>query len=292
MGELKHKTAELDGVGVHYVEARPRPSRPSTSTRPPILLIHGLGASWLTWQLNIQPLVEAGYTVIALDLPGHGDSAKPQGLDYHPEGGAELVHVFQQALGIPKAILVGNSAGGLIAALVALNHPDAVDRLVLAAPGGLGREVSWPLRLVSLPLVGELVYLLGLIDIYDVRKSIFHRPPAVLDQLWPEMQRINDLPGARQAALRGIRSSINIFGQRRERMILSRLEALKTPVLAVWGQEDRIIPAYHASLVRERLPDSLVEIIPDCGHWPHMEQARRFNHLLIQFLADDGPPDP
>lgn len=280
---IEHKIVGLGGlagVGVHYVRA---------GRGPAVLLIHGLGSSWLTWQLNIQPLVEAGYTVIALDLPGHGDSGNLPGLDYHPGGGAELVHEFLKALDILKAHLVGNSAGGLIAGLVALDHPQIVDRLVLVSAGGLGREVSWPLRLVSLPVAGELVYRLGLIDIYDVRKSIFYRPPPFLDQLWPEMRRINDLPGARRAALKSIRSSINIFGQRRERLILTRLKEIDVPLMTVWGQQDRIIPVSHADAVRERLPESLVHTIPDCGHWPQMEQAESFNNLLIRFLGDSGP---
>lgn len=265
---------------MHYVRA---------GRGPAILLIHGLGSSWLTWQLNIPPLVDAGYTVIALDLPGHGDSGDPPRLNHHPGGGAELVHGFLQALDISKAHLVGNSAGGLIAGLVALEHPKIVDRLVLVSAGGLGREVSWPLRLVSLPLVGELVYRLGLIDIFDVRKSIFHLPPHFLDQLWPEMRRVNELPGARRVALRGIRSSIDIFGQRRERLILTRLKDLKVPVMTIWGEQDRIIPVSHASIVRQNFPQCRVHTIPDCGHWPQMEQAEIFNRILIQFLAGSRP---
>ena len=103
------------------------------------------------------------------------------------------------------------------------------------------------------------------------------------------MQRTNDLPGARRAALRGIRSSINLFGQKRERLILTSLKDLKAPLMTIWGEQDRIIPVSHADAVRERLPDSLVHTIPDCGHWPQMEQAESFNDLLIRFLGDSGP---
>lgn len=146
--QLEHNTVDLAGVRVHYVRA---------GQGPAVLLIHGLGSSWLSWRENIQPLAQAGYTVIAFDLPGHGDSGRALGLDYHPAGGADLAGGLLRALDIPKAHLVGNSAGGLIAGLVALDHPQMVDRLVLVAAGGLGREVSWLLRLVSLPMAGELV---------------------------------------------------------------------------------------------------------------------------------------
>ncbi len=281
--QLEHNTVNLAGVRVHYVRA---------GRGPAVLLIHGLGSSWLTWRENIQPLARAGYTVIAFDLPGHGDSDSARGLDYHPAGGADLVNDFLQALDIPRAHLVGNSAGGLIAGLVALDRPQIVDRLVLVAAGGLGREVSLLLRLVSLPLAGELVYRLGLINKYDIPKNIFYRPPAFLDRLWPEMRRSNDLPSARQAALRGIRSSINLFGQRGDRRILTRLEDLKAPLMTIWGEQDRIIPVSHAGAVRRRLPKSLVHTFPDCGHWPQMEQAERFNNLLIPFLGRGKPSAP
>ena len=280
MPDIEHQTVGLAGIPVHYVRA---------GQGPAILLIHGLGSSWLTWQLNIQPLVQAGYTVIALDLPGHGDSGKPADLDYHPAAAAELVHGFLHALDIPRAHLVGNSGGGLVAGLVALAHPEMVDRLVLVSAGGLGREVSWPLRLVSLPLAGELVYRLGLIDIYDIPKSIFYRPPAFLDQVWPEIQRTNGRSGARRTALRAIRSSIDLFGQKPERLILNRLNDLKAPLMTIWGEQDQIIPVSHAQALREILPDSLVYTIPECGHWPQMEHAERFNGLLIQFLGDRRP---
>ncbi len=104
MAKIEHKTAGLAGVRVHYVRAGHGPPGPT------ILLIHGLGSSWLTWRENIQPLVQAGYTVIALDLPGHGDSDNTPDLDYHPAGGAELVYEFLDILGssdlpLPSAYL-------------------------------------------------------------------------------------------------------------------------------------------------------------------------------------------
>ena len=278
--QLEHNTVDLAGVRVHYVRA---------GQGPAVLLIHGLGSSWLSWRENIQPLAQAGYTVIAFDLPGHGDSGRALGLDYHPAGGADLAGGLLRALDIPKAHLVGNSAGGLIAGLVALDHPQMVDRLVLVAAGGLGREVSWLLRLVSLPMAGELVYRLGMIKKYDIPKNLFYSPPAFLDQLWPEMARFNELPAARQAVLRGIRSSINLFGQKGERRILARLKDLKAPLMTIWGERDRIIPVSHAGAVHRELPESQVHIFADYGHWPQMEQADRFNALLIPFLGGKKP---
>ena len=87
--------------------------------------------------------------------------------------------------------------------------------------------------------------------------------------------------------LQSIRSSVNLFGQRRENMILGRLSKLPLPILTVWGEEDIIIPASQTKAVARLLPRSIVNTIPNCGHWPHMEQEDTFNELLANFLRED-----
>ena len=126
---MEHKTVNLDGVNVHYVEA---------GEGPHLVLVHGLGASHVTWYENIQPLADAGFHVLAPDLPGHGDSDKPKSINYDPPAGANLLDSFLKAIDVRRAALVGNSAGGLVSALYALDHPHRVDRLILVAAGGMG----------------------------------------------------------------------------------------------------------------------------------------------------------
>ena len=122
---------------------------------PAVLLLHGLGSSLDTWRRNVQPLADAGYRVLAPDLPGHGDSDKPVSLDYDPLAAVDFTSRLLDALGVQKASLVGNSAGGLVVTMFALEHPERTGRLALVAPGGLGRQISWFLRLMSVPAIGE-----------------------------------------------------------------------------------------------------------------------------------------
>jgi pimeloyl-ACP methyl ester carboxylesterase len=288
MQQAEHKRVVLRGLNVHYVQA---------GQGPVVLLLHGLGTSLVTWSRNIEPLAAAGFTVLAPDLPGHGDSDKPAHLSYDPVDGALLIHQFLQSLDVARVSLVGNSAGGLVVGLFALSHPEKVDRLVLVASGGLGRRVSWFLRFFSLPILGDLFYQPQLQNVTDFSKRIFFQAPPFLDEVLAEMNRVRALPGARRAGLRAIRSSINFLGQRQLRYILPRLKQLPVPLLTVWGREDNIIPVSQAGVVRQELPHSLVRIMPQCGHWPHMEKAEQFNDLLIRFLRgalDDGisPADP
>ena len=251
-----------------------------------VLLLHGLADSLLSWYCNVDALADAGYRVIAPDLPGSGDSDKPGHLEYDPVSAAEFIYDFAQELQVERFSLVGNSAGGLIAGLFALEHPEMVEKMALVCSGGFGRRVSWLLRALSVPLLGNLVYQPWLNNQMGLTKLLFHRPPAVLDELLPEMNRMKLLPGAREAVLRGIRSSINLRGVRKEGYIMERLKSSNVPLMTVWGAEDRIIPAAHAENVRLELPQSIVEVIPECGHWPQMEKPDLFNPMLISFLGD------
>ena len=280
MPRLEHKHINLAGINLHYVQA---------GEGPVVLLVHGLGTSSVTWSRNIEPLAGSGYTVLAPDLPGHGDSDKPRSLSYGPVAGARLIHDFLDALGVDRVSLVGNSAGGLIAGLFALDHPLRVDRLVLVASAGLGRDVSWALRIISVPVIGELIDQPRLLRLLNVGNRLFYRPSAFPDGFLAESYRSRSNPEIRRVTIKAIRSCITLFGQRRRCRILDRLGGLAAPIMTVWGTEDRYVPVSHAYLMGRALPRTQVRTIPECGHWPHMEKAAEFNALLTQFL--DGRLD-
>ncbi|MDA0264982.1 MAG: alpha/beta fold hydrolase [Chloroflexi bacterium] len=275
MQRAEYKTASVWGLNIRYVEA---------GDGPVVVLLHGLAASLLTWYCNIDALADAGYRVIAPDLPGYGDSDKPNHLEYDPSSAAEFIFDLSQELGLERFSLVGSSAGGVIAGLFAMEHPEMVDKLALVGSGGFGRNVAWFLRLISVPVVGGLVYQPWLNNKLGVTKHMFHRPPAILEKLLPEMERTKTLPGARLAMLRSIRSSINVWGLRKEGYILDGLKNSTVPLMTVWGAADKIIPVSHAEAARRGLPESSVRIIPECGHWPQMERPDLFNPMLTDFL--------
>ncbi|MBM3942890.1 MAG: alpha/beta fold hydrolase [SAR202 cluster bacterium] len=278
MNQSNSNYTYIDGVKVHYLLA---------GSGPAVLLVHGLGASVVTWERNIQPLVDAGYQVVAPDLPGHGDSDKPKDISYDPSAGARLLQRLADRLDIKRVSLVGNSAGGLIAGMFALNYTKRVDRLVLVASGGLGREVAWFLRLFSVPGLGEMFYQPQLLSDENFSRRLFYRTPPLIRRVLNEMRRVRGLPGSRHATLQALRSSVNLFGLRPHRYILPGLSRLPVPVLTVWGEEDNVLPVGHALSVRQAMPHSLVHTMPQCGHWPHMEKSEEFNALLTQFLSGE-----
>lgn len=283
---MENKVIAVDGMNVHYVQA---------GSGPVVLMVHGVGASLVTWWSNIAPLADAGFTVVALDLPGHGDSDKPKNIDYDPIAAVRFIAHFLDALGVGRVSVVGNSGGGLIAASFALEYPERTDRLILVAPGGLGQEVSPFLRLISLPIVGEIIYNPWLHNWAGVSKKLFHSPLAFPQDVLEELDRVRTTPGATRAALRSIRSSIDYRGMMDQRLVIHRLKALAAPLLTVWGEDDRLIPVSHVQTVREVVPHGLVRTLPECGHWPQMEKAGEFNPLAIQFLEgalDKQPGQP
>ena len=271
----------VDGMNVRYAVA---------GTGPAVLLVHGLATSMVTWCRNMDAIAEAGFSAIALDLPGYGGSSLANHRGYSPESAAEFLVDFADELGIQQFSLVGNSAGGLVAGVTALQNPDRVEKVALVGSAGLGKRVSWPLRLISIPVVGELVYKPQMISKEALIKRIFYRPPDFLEEIIPEMVRVRCLPHGPQVMLQSVRSGINLLGLRPEHQILNRLGELQAELLAVWGEEDAVIPPIEEEDVRRVVPDSTIHVLPECGHWPHMEKPGEFNRILTDFLSQPSQP--
>ena len=281
MQRAQIRDVNVDGINVRYAVA---------GEGPAVLLVHGLASSMITWYCNMDALADAGFKAIAIDLPGYGDSSLANHLGYEPESGARFLASFTAEMGIDRFSVVGNSAGGLIAGVTALEYPDRVERVALVAAAGLGRRLSWPLRIISIPVLGELIYKPHLISKAAMVKRIFFRPPAVLDDILPEMFRVRCLPHGPQVMLNSVRSGVNLLGLRRKHHIVDRLRDLRAPLLAVWGEEDLVIPPVKAEDVRRDLPYGRIHVLPECGHWPHMEKPEDFNRILIDFLSQPSPP--
>ena len=281
MQQAEIKDVYVDGINVRYAIA---------GEGPVVLLVHGLASSMITWYCNIDALADAGFTAIAMDLPGYGDSELAPHLEYRPENAAHFLANFTAELDINRFSVVGNSAGGLIAGITALQYPEKVEKVALVAAAGLGRHLSWPLRLISVPVLGELIYKPHMISKAAMIKRIFFRPPAILDDILPEMLRVRCLPHAPRVMLQSVRSGINLLGLRREHNILDRLRDQPAPLLVIWGEDDLVIPPVKAEDVQHALPRSTVHVLPECGHWPHMEKPDDFNRILTDFLSQPSTP--
>ena len=271
-GESRHVT--VDGIKTHYLVA---------GEGRPLLLFHGLGASVATWRDNIGPLSEA-FRVYAVDLPGHGDSEKPD-IDYASDTMVDLIAHFAQALNIERPAIIGNSVGSALGLMAALRYPDLVSALVLVDSASLGREVSFYLRLVSIPLLGEVLERRKGGGTKLMLYNVFRDSGFVTQDLLDELYRSRQMPGAKEAVVRVIRNTVSLKGVRREYVLTDELSRVKAPVMVVWGAQDKIFPVSHAYQALEAAPHFRLQVFDQCGHWPHMERSTEFNSLVLEFLS-------
>jgi pyruvate dehydrogenase E2 component (dihydrolipoamide acetyltransferase) len=199
-----------------------------------VILVHGFGGDLDNWLFNIDALA-AKTTVYALDLPGHGQSTKSI-----PENGlsglAKGLLGFMDALDIKSAHVVGHSMGGAVSILAALEAPERVRSLTLIDSAGLGSEINAD-------------YLAGFVsassrrELKPVVEQLFADPQLVSRQLLEDLLRYKRLDGV-EAALSTIASQFLADGKQRT-VLAPKLKEFDKPILVIWGEDDRIIPAAH-----------------------------------------------
>jgi pimeloyl-ACP methyl ester carboxylesterase len=265
---------DVDGVRVHYQEA-------GDEHAPALVLIHGFASSTLVWSKVFVKLAEAGYRVIASDLLGYGYSAKPRNGEYTIAGQAKLLTRLLDKLGIPRAIFVGSSYGGAVAATCALDYPDRVEKLILVGTVNDNRPLAFRLmRLFGSPLFGDVVspLLIGSRRLLRRRmKQVYDRHEWVLDERRVDARHLPlRAAGTQRAIIRTVRS----WDAER----ISRDAHLITqPTLLLWGENDQEIPLADGERLHADIPNSRLKVFLECGHLPHEEYPEAFTNVVIDF---------
>jgi len=265
---------DVDGVRVHYQEA-------GDVNAPAMVLIHGFTSSTLVWSKVFLRLAEAGYRVIALDMLGYGYTDKPRNGEYTIEGQARLVIRLLDALGIPRAIIVGSSYGGAVAATCALDYADRVEKVILIGAVNNNRPLAFMLmRLFGSPLVGDVVSPL----LIGSRRLLRRRMKRVYDEhSWVLDERRVD---ARHLPLRAARTHRAIIRTVRSwdaERITRDAHLISQPTLLLWGENDREIPLADAERLHAEIAGSRLIIFLNCGHLPHEEFPEEFTNVVIDF---------
>jgi len=250
-----------------------------------VVLVHGLGGFIENWVYNINALAEQ-HRVYTVDLVGFGRSDKtPLTRDMNVL--VKFINDFMKIQNIEKASLIGNSLGGGLVLLFALDFPEKVAKLVLVDNAGMGRDVISDFKLCSLPVLGELLTRPSLKGTARLWKEIVYDAALVTPELVNLSYGIISQPGAKKALLATLRVGIDLCGQRARLVnhLLSRLGTITAPTLVVWGRQDRIIPVAHAQIAMDKIPGARLEIFDRCGHMPQLEHPEEFNKLVLEFLA-------
>ena len=267
--------AEVDGIRVHYQEA-------GDPKAPAIMLIHGFASSTLVWSKVFLQFADAGYRVIAPDLLGYGYSAKPRNGEYTIAGQARLLIGLLDALGIPRAIFIGSSYGGAVAATCALDYPGRVEKLIMVGAVNNNRPLEFMLmRLFGSRVFGDVVSPL----LIGSRRLLRHRMKGVYDRhAWVLDERRIDarhLPLRAASTQRAIIKTVRRWNAER----ISRDAHLITqPTLLLWGENDREIPLADGERLHAEIPGSRLIVFLNCGHLPHEEYPEAFTNVVNDFV--------
>ena len=283
--DFELKEIELHGHRVAYRCA---------GSGPAIVLVHGITSTSATWE-RAMPYLATRFTVIAPDLMGHGQSAKPRG-DYSLGAYASGVRDLMVTLGHEAGTFVGHSLGGGVAMQLAYQFPERCERLVLVDSGGLGREVNLLLRAATLPLSELVLPLLASPRLLDTGRSIGRlfarvgiRAGTDMSELARGHASLED-PEARAAFVNTLRTIVDPLGQRvnaSDRLYLAE----HIPFLLVWGERDSIIPVEHGLSAHALVPSSRLELFEEAGHFPHLDEPQRFIDVLLDFIESTDPAD-
>ena len=291
MRGLEHRTVAAKGLNLHVVEA---------GAGPPVVLLHGFPDFWYGWRLQIPALVEAGYRVVAPDLPGYNESeAPPDRRGYTTAALAETLAALIEAAAGETVVLVGHDWGGVLAWRLAAHRPDLVRRLVIMNaphPRVFARLLwttsqlrkSWYAFFFQLPRLPErLLAGSDLAVLERVWRTGVRRREAVTDEDIARYRRAFERPGVLTAALAYYRMAW--------RLPLGRASAVAgtgrvdVPTLVIWGERDRHLDVRNLDGLEEWVPDLTVERIPEAAHWVQLDRPDEVNALLVGFGRPRGP---
>jgi pimeloyl-ACP methyl ester carboxylesterase len=280
---LKPRAITIDGDRLAYRVA---------GRGPLLLLVHGMAGSSVTWR-HVMPALAKRFTVLAPDLLGQGQSDKPRG-EYSLGAHANTLRDLLDGLGYQRATVIGQSLGGGVAMQFAYQFPERCERLILVDSGGLGREVTFYLRMLTAPGFESVFPLVctpwlrdagNLVATWLGRAGVRSTPAS--QEIWRSYASLADAE-SRQAFFRSLRDVIDFGGQAVS--ALSRLyRAARLPTLIVWGAQDPFIPVRHAVAAHKAIPGSRLEIFDGVGHYPHCEAPERFVAVVIDFIASTKP---
>ncbi|HVQ99937.1 MAG TPA: alpha/beta hydrolase [Mycobacterium sp.] len=284
MPEYESIWSDLQGVSFSqgYLNAggvRTRYLRAGNADKPALVLLHGSGGHAEAYVRNLEAHAEH-FSTWSIDMLGHGYTDKPG----HPlEVGHYVEHLvaFLDAIGAKRASVSGESLGGWVAARIAIDHPDMVERLVLNTAGGSQADPEVMQRIVTLSMAAAQNPSWETVQARI--KWLMADKSKTYDDLVASRQRVYRQPNF-VAAMRDIMALQN--PQIRARNLLGPDEygAITAPTLVLWTSDDPTADVTEGRRIASMIPGARFEVMSGCGHWPQYEDAKTFNRLHLDFL--------
>ncbi len=281
--EYRGGFVEAGGRLIHYLDYGPETGRAGDENT--LLLIHGAGAGSAVWFRQISALSKQ-FRVIAPDNPLFGLSAQQAATSPLEDFTTEYLVSFMDCLGLRRVNLAGLSMGGLGCLFLALHHPDRVSRLAVLGSAGLGTDMPWVFRMISVPGLSNLFTM----PIRTMHGSYFSshevaRPDGPHSEAFKHYAFTIGRNDGHGAALRqSVKVVTDLRGQRR---LLSddELAGVRAPTLIIWGGKDRFFPVSHAHRAARLIPNSSLRVLPDAGHVSPWDEPEQVSGLLAGFFS-------
>lgn len=253
----------------------------------PVLLVHGVLVNGDLWREVVPRLVDAGFRCVVPDLPlGAHEVPVREDADLSPPGLARLIADFAEAAGASGATLVGNDTGGALAQLVAVNHPEAIGRLVLTSCDAFEHFFPWMFRYLQAVarVPGAVASLRSAGKLRAVRRSplafgwlMAKDPPREVLEAWTA-------PLADAGVRRDVTKVLRGVNRRHTLEAAERLRSFGRPALLAWGDRDRVFPLADAERLARVLPDARLEVVRDSYAFVPEDQPAELARLIVEFL--------
>ncbi|MFM8424561.1 MAG: alpha/beta fold hydrolase [Chloroflexota bacterium] len=271
---------EINGVNIHYKEAG--------AGERTFILLHPFGGSTYSWREVMDEFAKYG-RVIAYDRPAFGLTERPlpgewEENPYGMKANVEILRELLDSMGVEKAVLVGNSAGGGVAVAFALEYPERIDELILVDPGvGGGRGPQFPAWALPVMWTPQMRHL-GPLMMRDYQESL----PRTLERGWFDQTKLTNEIRERHLQILKIKNWDKAFYELTFAPAYPELRPLlpnlTVPVLIVAGQEDRLIRSWYFEAVATEIPEATLNLIPQCGHMPQEECPTEFMEVVLKYL--------
>jgi pimeloyl-ACP methyl ester carboxylesterase len=271
---------EINGVNIHYKEAG--------AGERTFILLHPFGGSTYSWREVMDEFAKYG-RVIAYDRPAFGLTERPlpgewEENPYGMKANVEILRELLDSMGVEKAVLVGNSAGGGVAVAFALEYPERIDELILVDPGvGGGRGPQFPAWALPVMWTPQMRHL-GPLMMRDYQESL----PRTLERGWFDQTKLTNEIRERHLQILKIKNWDKAFYELTFAPAYPELRPLlpnlTVPVLVVAGQEDRLIRSWYFEAVATEIPEATLNLIPQCGHMPQEECPTEFMEVVLKYL--------
>ena len=269
MQEAAQSQPAFESVHIHYIEE---------GDGEPLVLVHSIGQSIYTWRALFQSLSQH-YRVIALDLPGHGFSSRPEEYSYTVEEQSRSIELFLDAIGIESAHFMAFSMAGAYVMDLCLRHPERAGRVILLAPGGIVPEMPTSIKLLDSSLFGGIASVLyGMRTVEHVlSECFFDQTVGVKEDVISEYYKtISD-----SASRRALRMSFHNFEDEAQ---TARLRTADMPVLILLGSEDKWRTSAQTELIHAAIPDAGYAMIRNAGHLLHEEKPEKVLAAIMEFI--------